>query len=151
MTTTMNKQVRFEDNLFILMIRLRMNRDVITLNADPELFLEKTLDDICFIDHVLRNLLEYLQESSRLIEREEFIEYFSDAERQFSRIIKDILDHDGNLSIQEIPSLREKLEAFRNSSEERQNIAESLNPAEDDRGAEPVVSSDELTELLKAF
>ena len=147
----MNKRVNFEDSIFILMMRIRMIRDIITLDADPELFLEKTLDDISFADHCLRILLGDLQENNRLIEREELLEHLSELEWQFSQVLQELLDHDGNISIREIPPVQEKIAAFRNSSLERRKIAGNLMPVEGSLPGEPVVSSDELTELLKAF
>ena len=147
----MNKRVNFEDSIFILMMRIRMIRDIITLDADPELFLEKTLDDICFADHTLRILLGYLQESDRLIERDELLEQLSELEWQFSQVLQELLDHKGNISIQEVPSIKEKLLAFRNSSLERRKLTENLGPSDGSLPGEPVVSSDELAELLKAF
>ena len=128
-----------------------MIRDTITLDADPELFLEKTLDDICFTEHSLQNLLEYLLESSRLIEREDLLDHFSETERLFSMTIQELLNHEGNLSIQEIPTIREKLIALRNASLERRKAAENLSSSENSAAGSPVVSSDELTELLKAL
>ena len=147
----MNKRVNFEDNLFILMVRIRMIQDIITLDADPELFLGKTLDDILFIDQTLGTLLGYLRENNRLIEREELLEHFAELEAQFSRVLQDLLDHDGNISVRDIPSVREKLAAFRKNSMERRKSAENLFPPEGSRQGEPIVSSDELTELLKAL
>ena len=147
----MNKRVNFEDNIFILMMRIRMVRDAITLDADPELFLEKTLDDICFTDHSLKILLEYLLENSRLIEREELLDHFSEAERLFSQVIQELLVHEGTLSVQEIPSIKEKLIIIRNASLERRKNAENLGSLETSTSGSPIVSSDELTELLKAF
>ena len=122
----MNKRVNFEDNVFILTMRIRMIRDTITLDADPELFLEKILDDICFTDHMLRILLGYLQENDRLIARDEFLEHFSELEWQFCQVIGELLNHDGNISVREIPSVQEKLLAFRNSSQDRRLTAEKL-------------------------
>jgi len=147
----MNKKVNFEDNIFILMVRIRLIRDIITLDADPELFLEKTLDDISFTDNTLGILLGYLKENSRLIEREELLEHLSELEWQFSRVLQDLLVHDGNICIREIPSISEKLTVFRNNSMERRRSIEEMGPSEGSRPGEPVVSSDELTELLKAF
>jgi len=147
----MNKRVNFEDNIFILMVRIRLIRDIITLDADPELFLEKTLDDIDFTDQTLGILLGYLKENSRLIEREELLEHLSELEWQFSRVLQELLDHNGNICIREIPSISEKLTAFRDNSMERRRSIEELGPSEGSRPDEPIVSSDELTELLKAF
>ena len=147
----MNKRVNFEDNVFILTMRVRMIRDTITLDADPGLFLEKILDDICFTDQILRTLLAYLQQNERLTTRDEFLEHFSELEWQFSQVIGELLNHDGNISIREIPSVQEKLIAFRNSSQDRRQTAEKLSLYNNYKEGDPVVSSDEITELLKAF
>ena len=147
----MNKRVNFEDNIFILTMRIRMIRDIITLDADTELFLEKILDDISFTDHILRILLGYLQENDRLIAREEFLEHFLELEWQFSQVLGELMNHDGNISIRLIPSIQEKIAAYRNSSQERRRNAEKLSLTENFKAEDPVVSSDEITELLKAF
>jgi len=147
----MNKRVNFEDSLFILMMRIRMIRDTITLDVDPELFLEKILDDIYSTDNALTVLLGYLKESNRLFEREELLEQFSEAEWLFSQVLTELLSHNGNLSIQEIDPEKEKLLVFRKNSIERRRIAENLSPADSGTSGSPIVSSDEITELLKAF
>lgn len=128
-----------------------MIRDIITLDADPELFMEKTLDDISFTDHILRNLLGYLQANSRLIEREDLLERLSETEWQFSQVLLDLLEHDGEFSVKEIPTISDKLTNLRKNSQERRKIAENLRPIESLVPGSPVVSTDELTELLKAF
>lgn len=128
-----------------------MIRDTIILDADHELFLEKTLDDICFVDHTLGILLGYLEENQLLIERDELLEHLSKAELQFSEVLSEMLDHKGNNSIRLISSICEKLSVFRSSSLERQKLTEKLSRAESSLSGSPVVSSDELAELLKAF
>ena len=147
----MNKQVNFEDNIFILEMRIRLIRDIITLDADPEIFLEKTLDDISFADQTLVVLLKYLQANHRLIEREELLEQLSEAEYHFSQVLQDLLDHKGNISVREIPTIHEKLTILRNNSLERRNVIENLSPQASSMNTAPIVSSDELAELLKAF
>jgi len=146
----MNKRINFEDNIFLLMIRIRMLRDIITLDADPELFLEKTLDDIYFIDQTLKTLLGDLERNSHLIERDELLDQLSNTEEQFSQVLKDLSVHEGNFSIRELPSLAEKLSAFRTCSLERQKKTGRLHPEENTEES-VYVGSDELTELLKAF
>ena len=145
----MNKRINFEDDIFIIMMRIRMIRDTISLNADPELFLEKTLDDICHVDQILRLLLGNLERNPRLIEREELLEQFSDAEEQFNQILTEMLDNSGNFSIRGLTSLVEKVTAFRANSIERRKTAEILHPSEDSISSSIYVSSDEITELLK--
>ena len=151
MIITMNKRVNFEDSIFILMMRLRMIQDIITLDADPDFFLEQTLDDIYFTDHILRTLLGSLRENHFLIERVELLEHLADLELQFSRVLQNFLDHDGNISIRKIPSIGEKITACRKNSLERQRVIGELSPAGSSQSVSPIVSSDELSELLKAF
>jgi hypothetical protein len=146
----MNKRINFEDDIFLLMFRIRMIRDIITLDADPELFLEKTLDDICFIDQSLKSLLGNLEHNHHLIEREDLLEQLSNAEGQFTQVLKEFSDHEGNFSIMELPSLLEKISAFRTCSIERQKAAGRLQPEESPEN-KIYVGSDELAELLKAF
>ena len=126
-----------------------MIRDIITLDADPELFLEKTLDDICHADQVLRLLLGNLERNPHLIEREELLNQLSGAEEQFSQVLTDLLEHNGNFSIRELPSLGEKVAAFRQNSLERRKTAEMLHPGDGSVSGSIYVSSDEITELLK--
>ena len=147
----MNKQINFEDNIFILMMRIRMIRDTVTLDADPELFLEKILEDIDFTDRTLKTLLGYLQENTRLIERDELLEHISELEWQFSRVLLELLSHEGNLSVKLVPSLAERLNFMRNESMERRKAAGSLTVEKEVTSDEPIVSTDELAELLKAL
>ena len=128
-----------------------MIQDTITLDADPDFFLEKTLDDIYFTDHLLKVLLSSLQANHFLIERAELLEHLADLELQFSRVLQNFLDHDGNISIRAAPSKGEKITACRNNSLERQKLIGELSPAGAGKSVSPIVSSDELTELLKAF
>jgi len=148
---SMNKRINFEDDIFLLMIRIRMIRDIITLDADPELFLEKTLDDVYFIDQTLKTLLADLERNNHLIERDELLEQLSNAEEQFSQVLKDLSEHEGNFSIRELPSLAEKLTAFLSCSLERRKTADGLHPEENQPENVVYVGSDELAELLKAF
>ena len=147
----MSKKNNYEDNIFILMMRIRMIRDTITLDADPELFMEKTLDDIKFADQTLNLLLEYLRENNRLIERDELLDQLAELEWQFSQVLSDLLNHEGNFSVLQIPALILRLNTFLGNSQERRRAAGSLSPAGDSQNSEPIVSSDELAELLKAF
>jgi len=147
----MNKRVNFEDSLFILMMHLRLIQDIITLDADPEFFLGKTLDDIYFTDRILGVLLGSLQENSFLIEREELLEHLADIESRFTQVLQDLLNCDGNISIRSAPSIMEKVVACRNNSLARQETIARLNPVGTRKSSSPIVSSAELTELLKAF
>ena len=67
----MNARTNIEDNIFILNIRIRMIHNLLLLDADPDLFLEKTLEDADFISYTLDALLRQLAGSTRYIDRKE--------------------------------------------------------------------------------
>jgi hypothetical protein len=144
----MNKRVNFEDNIFVLMNRIRMLRDLFSLDADPELFLEKTLDDIDFITQALTMLLQQLLENQRFVERSGLFQYLEELEWQFSQVLSGFINSQGNFSIEDYPGIVEKIRILQNRSLERRKTAEIAGGASG-KAEEPVVSSDELSELLK--
>ena len=146
----MNKKINFEDDIFILMMRIRMIQDSITLDADPELFMKQTLDDISFINQTFRVLLNDIQQNKYLIEREELLGQLCGAEVQFSRVLKLILNHEGNFSVRDIPGIAEKVTTLRRYSLERQKFTGNLIPAEEDEDS-VYTSSNEIDMLLKAY
>jgi hypothetical protein len=147
----MNNRANFEDNIYILLVRIRMIRDILTLDTDPELFFDKTIDDIEFIDRTLNTLLLALLENHRLIERNELFSHLSELEWQFEQVLSEVLSGSGSISAGEFPVVRDKLTVLRMNSLERRKNADTTGAAAGNKSEEPLVSSDELNELLKAF
>jgi hypothetical protein len=147
----MNKRINFEDNIFILSIRTRMIRDSFVLDTDPDLFLEKTIDDIEFIDHTLENLLKSLVENNRLLKRKEAYDHIVYLEWEFSQALADFFRGSGNISAAQFPIFREKIRFIQNRSQERRKAIDGQRGGEETGTIENGVSSDELSELLKSF
>ena len=147
---SMIKHINFEDNILILNVRIRMIRDLLALDADPGLFLDKTIDDIEFIAYILDALLTILMENSRLLERGEELDNLSSLEWQFSRVLSDFLNGAGTISAARLPVIREKIILLRDRGAERRKTIEK-GRGDSGKIAEPLVSSDELSELLKDF
>ncbi|MDR3138250.1 MAG: hypothetical protein LBT95_01110 [Treponema sp.] len=145
----MNKRINFEDNIFILTRWIRIIRDLLILDADPELFLEKILRDIEFIDTTLNALLESLIQNNRLIERDIQYENLADAEWQFSLILSGLLKGSGTISAARFPMIRERVEGIEQHSLERNKTIDGTRGQTDKDSMESVVSSDELSELFK--
>jgi hypothetical protein len=145
----MNKRINFEDNIFILNGRIRMIRDLLVLDTDPDLFLEKTIEDIDFIDKTLDALLGNLIENKRLLERDAEFDNLSDLEWQFGRVLGDFLDNPGTISAAQFPILKGKIVMLRKRSQDRLKAAENSRFQGEPALSEPVVSSLELSELLK--
>ncbi|MDR2767415.1 MAG: hypothetical protein LBB82_03710 [Treponema sp.] len=140
--------MNFEDNIFILNIRIRMIQDLLILDTDGDIFFAKTLDDLDFIDQSLGILLASLRENIRLIERDEQFHNLAEAERQFCELLMELSHGEGNISGAQYPELHEKATVLRNRSlERRRSIEESIVETKN-AALEPVVGYDELHELL---
>jgi hypothetical protein len=147
----MNKRINFEDNIFILNVRIRMIRNILVLDTDPDLFLEKTMEDIDFIDHTLGALLNNLSENKRLLERDMEFDNLADLEWQFSQILAEFLTSSGNISAAQFPMLKGKIAMLRKNSQDRKTAIDAARSPGEQAKHEPVVSSLELSELLKDF
>jgi hypothetical protein len=144
----MNKRINFEDSIFIINTRIRMIRDMLLLDTDPDLFLEKTLDDVEFIDSTLTVLLEQLSSNKRFIERNEQFHNLSETDQLFGQVLSDLINGDSTISSGNFPVIRDRLTLLWNHTQERRKAVEDT--AEPENAAmEPVVSSDELNELLQ--
>jgi hypothetical protein len=146
----MSGHINFEDSIFILNSRIRMIHNLLLLDADPDLFLEKTLDDADFINGALAALLERLSGNTRYIEREERFQNLAETERACQGVLEEILNGAGPISAAQVPGLRERISPLYGESREREkNINALLFSAADGSTQEPLVSPDELSELLK--
>ena len=144
----MNKHINFEDNIFVFNLRIRMIQDLLILDTDPELFLNKTLDDLGFINSSLNILLSSLKDNYRLIERDEQFHNLAETERQFCEVLNEIDHGEGNISVLQYPELREHIGILLGQSRERQKSINGLIAEGKDSALEPVVGYNELQELL---
>ena len=131
----------FEDAIFIVNMRIRMIRDTLRLNPPPELFLERCLDDLAFIDWVLTFLAQTLTTN------EEYA-YASDTEWQFSQLLTEFSVESSPFSSSTFIETREKIAMLRETSDERRKAIEESDLPVEMAKAEPVVSSAELSGLL---
>ncbi|MDR1285981.1 MAG: hypothetical protein LBK08_00075, partial [Treponema sp.] len=88
----MNKRINFEDSIFIINTRIRIIRDMLLLDTDPDLFLEKALEDVSFIDKTLAILLDQLLDNSRFIERTEQFHNLAETERIFADVLSGLIN-----------------------------------------------------------
>jgi hypothetical protein len=146
----MNKQINFEDTIFILNVRMKMIQDLLRLDTETEVFLNQTLSDLEFISSVLEMLTEKLIANNKLIDRETEADNLSDAEWQLCQLLSKISGNQGPFPIAKFPEIQEWTAKFRKNSEKRQKrIDESYSSVEHSR-FEPVVSQAEMYGLLGA-
>jgi hypothetical protein len=146
----MHNRINFEDNIFILNVRIRAIRDMLSLDADPGFFLETTLNDLEFIDATLAALLDSLNNNRRYIEREEQFHNLLETERSLFGVLQVISSGDGTVSAGKFPEIKDRISLIQTHSLNRRKMIEGT-PLEDTRTmpVESWVSRDELSELLK--
>jgi hypothetical protein len=130
-----------EDTIFLIGIRMRMIRDTLRLNPPADLLLEKSLDDLCFINHVLVSLSQMVNENNN-----GFVDYLLDTEWQFSQLLIEFSVDSSPFSIRSYPETREKISSLRAESDTRRKTLEESFVLAGDL-AEPVVSSAEMNGL----
>ena len=148
---TMTKHINFADNLFILNVRIRMIRDLLRLDPDPGLFLERTMDDLEFIDKALESLMGNLNANTRLFDRNLEFDNLLDIARQFSRLLIEFTEDSSPLSPDKFPQIRERIFRLKDTGAARRKAIDEAAVPAGHIHAEPVVSSAELNELLREF
>jgi len=142
----MSKYINFEDSIFILLMRMRVIQDSLLLDAEPDLFLKKTVDDICFIDTTLETLLRRLSENPHLIEMNEISKSLAEMEERFSQVIFKFLSVRN--SGPEFVHAAAQVLALKSRSQERSRLLEDMAHGGDAQDETAVISSAEIYELL---
>ena len=138
----------FEDTIFILNVRIRMIKDILRLNPSPQLYLEKTLSDLEFIDGILEMLVDTLIKNDEKYNGNGEFEYLSDTEWQFSQLLTEFSLESSPFSVNAFPETAKVVTLLRgNGNVRRKTVGEHTLDTEIAL-AEPVVSSAELSGLL---
>ncbi|GAB1481246.1 hypothetical protein MASR2M78_00610 [Treponema sp.] len=147
----MAKRIHFEDDIFHLLARIRLYRDALELDLDPYLFLDKTFDDLEFLDRCLDKLLRSLLENDRLIERQSQLLNLSEAEELFSDLCTALQGGRGSLAASTLPFSQRFVEFRSCSLQRRAEIDGATSFAGNEENDPSVVSQLELNELLKGM
>jgi hypothetical protein len=146
------KYINYADNLFILNTKIRSISDLLLLDAEPDFFLTKTLEDIEFIDRISELLFEKLQENSELVDREELFYAFYETETRFYNVLLSFEHGKACFSFEMFPEIAEKVTKIQKTSLERKKkLQDSMILSDKSNIESRVVSSAELSELLKGL
>jgi hypothetical protein len=144
-----NNPLNFEDTLYILNERIQILRDSLSFDLPPDLFHEKNLDDMDFIEKTLDILLKRLLEGTHILDRDEQLDNLSETEWQFSQVLTKFMSISNEMYHSAPP--RDKFSALRSRSAARRKIAEDSQIKTEKMSGAPIVSEDEMSELLKKF
>jgi hypothetical protein len=145
----MNRKLNYEDNIFILNAKIRGISDILLLDADPDLFMERTLEDIDFIGAKLILLQEYLTLNEQLVSRKQQLHNLDETYERFLHLLNDMLHGTGCFNVSRYPFIQEpinKLIAYCvNGQKQLKEIKDAAGLNTTDAR---LVSTDELTALL---
>ena len=141
----MNNNI-FSDTIFILNMRIRMINDTLKLNPDPELFLDRSMDDIEFIDRILSYTAQKLMDN--IASSNDEYDNVLDAEWQFNQLLTEFSLDTCPFSVRAFPKIQDKINSLRISSSNRRKTLEETGISSQAIQVEPVTSSAEMSGLL---
>jgi hypothetical protein len=122
---------------------------MLILDADPDIFLERTLDDLDFIGSTLALLNERLAENEQLISWDEMLHNLDETYERFLELLSDMLRGKGCFNADSYPFIRERLYALAEYGADGQKRLKGLRPASGtSTNNARLVGADELTALL---
>jgi hypothetical protein len=125
--------------------------NLLKLDIDTGLFLQKSLDDLKFIGTVLNALTEKLLANPRFLDRDIEADNLIDTEWQFSRLLRDFSDETSLFSVTLFPETESLITRLKQESEERSRAINEVLVSTESGQPEPVVSQIEMNELLRGI
>jgi hypothetical protein len=145
----MNHQFNYEDNIFILNIMIRMLADMMKLDADPDIFLEKTVADLDFIAAKLNLLKESLSYNKYLISRDTQLHNLDETYEHFLDLLNGMARGKGRFNVINYPYTRESVhEIINRCASAQQQIAELMRDSKSGVPDHRLVSTYEMSALL---
>jgi hypothetical protein len=145
----MNARVNYDDNIFFVQTMIKTLRSALALDIDPELFKDKALEDIFFVDSVLMKIFSQLRDNPNLIRRTEYLKALLRAENAFGDFLTDAISAERPLA-EALSPFSHKLRACRSSHQTTlSEVQTMLRGPEKPSPEEDVVSQEELGFLLQ--
>ncbi|MGD0725593.1 MAG: hypothetical protein ABSB63_08510 [Spirochaetia bacterium] len=143
----MTRRINYEDDIFTLALQVRCLQDTLKLEVDPELFRERLLGDIAWIDATIGRLYQSLKESSLFVKRQEHLKELQKLKRAFAGALDALVEKRAPFAAH-IPEKSGELRAIRDSHlrdiEEIRSILAGKGAPE----VEHMVSTEELKFLM---
>jgi len=129
-------------------MRIRVIRDTLHLNPPPEIFMEKSVDDLAFINSALELLVRAIMENADQYSGNGETEYIADTEWQFTQVLTEFALESSPFAAHALPGTMQQIAVMRASSESRRKVIEGTGQPLEIAQSEPVVTSAELNGLL---
>jgi len=88
----MNNRIHYENDLFAVHSMLQTLREAMSLELDFDLFADKIIEDIFFIDGCLERIYTSLKESLHLIQKPDYLRTLMKTKRVFADFLGNVLN-----------------------------------------------------------
>ena len=143
----MTRRINYEDDIFTLALQVRCLQDTLKLEVDPELFKERLLGDISWIDVTIGRLYQSLKESSQFVKRQEHLKELQKLKRAFGGALEALVEKRAPFAVH----ILEKTAELRAIRESHLRDIEEIRSILSGKGApevEHMVSTEELKFLM---
>jgi hypothetical protein len=144
----MTRRINYEDDIFTLFLHVRCLQDTLKLEIDPELFRERVLGDIAWIDATIGRVYESLREGSRYVKRKDHLRELARLKAGFAETLDALVDSAVPFAahVQDrMDGIRQARDAHRRGRGEIKGLLSGLDVPED----EHMVSTAELNLLMQ--
>jgi hypothetical protein len=145
----MTRRINYEDDIFTLALQVRWLQDALKLDIDPEMFRDRLLGDLGWIESTIGALYRSLRESSLYVKRQEHLKELQKLKRAFAEALDAVVEKRSPFAAH-VP---EKLEQIRGSRDAQLRDIEEIRALIAGATApegEHIVSAEELKFLMTA-
>jgi hypothetical protein len=88
----MTEKIHYEDNIFFLNSMVKTLKNGLSLDVDPEYFIDKVIEDVFFIDSTLARVFASLKENPYLIKRTDHLRSLLRVKKVFIDFLEEIFE-----------------------------------------------------------
>lgn len=145
----MTRRINYEDDIFSLALQVRCLQDTLKLEVDPELFRERILGDIAWIESTVARLYQSLRESSQYVKRQEHLKELQKLKRAFVTALDMLVENQSSFG-EHLADKREELGTIRAAQGQDIDEIKALIAGKGAPEDEHMVSPEELAILMTA-
>ncbi len=145
----MTRRINYEDDIFTLSLQVRCLQDMLKLEIDPDLFRDRILGDISWMDATIGRIYHSLREGSRYIKRKEHLRDLARLKGTFADALDPLVESTVPFAVH----LKDRADAVRQVRDShRREVTEirTMLAGTDAPEQEHMVSAEELNLLMSA-
>jgi hypothetical protein len=145
----MTRRINYEDDIFTLALQVRWLQDALKLDIDPEMFRDRLLGDLGWIETTIAALYRSLRESSLYVKRQEHLKELQKLKRAFVEALDAVVEKRSPFAAH-VPEKLEQIRQMRDAQlRDIEEIRALMSGAAAPEG-EHIVSAEELKFLMTA-